>query len=57
MLQTKPLTNTEAAEMIADLDRIADRLFLAGQNYLGNQTQELAYCLEATVAEDCEQIG
>jgi hypothetical protein len=54
MLQNKPLTNTEAEQIIAELDRIADRLFLAGNNYLGNTVQEVAYCVEATLAE---QIG
>jgi hypothetical protein len=54
MLQNKPLTNTEAEQIIAELDAIADRLFLAGNNYLGNTVQEVAYCVEATLAE---QIG
>ncbi len=54
MLTNKPLTNTEAEAMIAELDAIADRLFRAGNNTLGNAVQEVAYCVEATLAE---QIG
>jgi hypothetical protein len=54
MLQNKPLTATEAEVMIAELDAIADRLFLAGNNFLGNQVQEIAYCVEANLQE---QIG
>lgn len=54
MLQNKPLTATEAAEMIAQLDAIADRLFLAGYNTLGNNTQEIVYCMEANLAEQLE---
>ena len=55
MLQTKPLTVEEANAMIAELDAIADRLFLAGRNYLGNNVQELAYLLSAQLDE--EEIG
>jgi hypothetical protein len=54
MLQNKPLTNTEATAMIEQLEAIADRLFLAGNNYLGNTVQEVTYCVEANLAE---QIG
>lgn len=54
MLTNKPLTTAEAEAMIAELDAIADRLFLAGRNTLGNQVQEVAYCVEANLAE---QIG
>jgi hypothetical protein len=54
MLQNKPLTNTEATEMIEQLEAIADRLFLAGYNTLGNSVQETVYCMEANLAE---QIG
>ena len=56
MLQTKPLTVEEANAMIADLDAMADRLFLAGSNYLGNQVQELAYLLSAQFSDE-EEIG
>ena len=51
MLQNKPLTHTEATEMIEQLDAIADRLFLAGYNTLGNGVQEVAYCMDAQLAE------
>jgi hypothetical protein len=40
MLQNKPLTNTEATAMIEQLEAVADRLFLAGYNTLGNSVQE-----------------
>ena len=55
MLQNKPLTATEVEQMIEQMDAIADRLFLAGQNTLGNNTQEIVYCLTAIV-EDCEEV-
>ena len=51
MLTNKPLTATEATEMIAQLDAIADRLFLAGNNAIGNAVQEVVYCMEANLAE------
>jgi hypothetical protein len=51
MLQNKPLTNTEATAMIEQLEAIADRLFLAGYNTLGNNIQEVVYCMEANLAE------
>jgi hypothetical protein len=51
MLENKPLTATEAEQIIAQLDAIADRLFLAGNNYLGNQVQEVVYCVHANLAE------
>ena len=51
MLQNKPLTNTEATAMIEQLEQIADRLFLAGNNTLGNTVQEVIYCMEANLAE------
>jgi hypothetical protein len=54
MLTNTPLTTAEAEQIIAELDAIADRLFLAGNNYLGNTVQEVAYCVEANLAE---QIG
>jgi hypothetical protein len=54
MLTNKPLTNTEAVAMIEQLEAIADRLFLAGMNTLGNAVQETVYCMEANLAE---QIG
>ena len=47
MLTNKPLTVTEIEQIIAQLDTTADRLFLAGSNSLGNQLQEIVYCLEA----------
>jgi hypothetical protein len=42
MLQNKPLTQAEATEIIAQLDAIADRLFLAGYNTQGNAAIEAA---------------
>jgi hypothetical protein len=54
MLQNKPLTQAEATEIIAQLDAIADRLFLAGNNTLGNNIQEVIYCMEANLAESEE---
>ena len=54
MLQNKPLTATEATAMIEQLDTIADRLFLAGNNTLGNAVQEVTYCMEANLAEQLE---
>ena len=54
MLQNKPLTAEEADAIIAQLEAIADRLFLAGNNYLGNTVQEVTYSVEANLAE---QIG
>jgi len=54
MLQNKPLTATEATAMIEQLDTIADRLFLAGNNTLGNNIQEVVYCMEANLAEQLE---
>ncbi len=51
MLTNKPLTATEATAMIEQLEAIADRLFLAGNNTLGNNIQEVIYCMEATLAE------
>jgi hypothetical protein len=51
MLQTKPLTHAEAVAMIEQLDAIADRLFLAGNNTLGNAVQETVYCLDAEQQE------
>jgi len=54
-MQNKPLTTAEAEQIVAQLDAIADRLFLAGNNYLGNNVQEIAYCMEATLAEASEQ--
>jgi hypothetical protein len=47
MLTNKPLTATEAEVLIEQLDAIADRLFLAGNNTLGNNVQEVVYCLSA----------
>jgi hypothetical protein len=54
MLQNKPLTEAEAVAMIEQLEAIADRLFLAGYNTLGNGVQETVYCLDA---EQQELIG
>jgi hypothetical protein len=51
MLQNKPLTTVEATAMIEQLEAIADRLFLAGYNTLGNSVQETVYCMEANLAE------
>jgi hypothetical protein len=51
MLQNRPLTTAEAELMIEQLDTIADRLFSAGNNTLGNAVQEVVYCMEANVAE------
>jgi hypothetical protein len=53
-MQNKPLTTAEATAMIEQLEAIADRLFLAGNNTLGNAVQEVTYCMEANLAE---QIG
>jgi hypothetical protein len=50
-MQNKPLTTKEAVEMIAQLEVIADRLFLAGNNAIGNAVQEVVYCMEANLAE------
>lgn len=49
------LTEFEIEQMIQDLDAMADKLFEAGENYLGNQLQELVYLLDAKVSE--EEIG
>ena len=59
MLQNKPLTTVEATAMIEQLEAIADRLFLAGNNTLGNAVQETVYCMEANLAEaeEAEQNG
>jgi hypothetical protein len=54
MLQNRPLTTAEAELMIEQLDTIADRLFSAGYNTLGNAVQEAAYCMEANLAEQLE---
>jgi hypothetical protein len=51
MLTNKQLTATEATAMVAQLEAIADRLFLAGNNTLGNAVQEVVYCMEANLAE------
>jgi hypothetical protein len=51
MLQNRPLTTAEAELMIEQLDTIADRLFSAGNNTLGNAVQEVAYCVEANLQE------
>jgi hypothetical protein len=54
MLQNKPLTATEATQMVEQLEAVADRLFLAGYNTLGNAVQETVYCMEANLAEQLE---
>lgn len=54
MLENKLLTATEATDIIAQLETIADRLFLAGNNTLGNNIQEVIYCMEANLAEQLE---
>jgi hypothetical protein len=51
MLENKPLTQLEAEAMITMLEAVADRLFLAGNNTLGNNIQEVIYCMEANAAE------
>ena len=51
MLQNRPLTTAEAELMIEQLETIADRLFSAGNNTLGNAVQEVVYCMAANVAE------
>jgi hypothetical protein len=51
MLENKPLTTAEAELMIEQLDTIADRLFSAGYNTLGNAVQEVVYCMDANKAE------
>jgi hypothetical protein len=53
-MQNRPLTTAEAELMIEQLDTIADRLFSAGNNTLGNAVQEVVYCMEANLTE---QIG
>jgi hypothetical protein len=59
MLTNKPLTATEAEAIVTQLEAIADRLFEAGNNFLGNQVQEVVYCVHANLAEadEAEQIG
>lgn len=52
MLENKPLTTEEAEAMILMLDRVADRLFLAGLNTLGNAVQEVVYCMEGDLEEE-----
>jgi hypothetical protein len=54
MLQNKQLTVEEATQMIEQLEAIADRLFSAGNNYLGNTVQEVVYCVEANLSEQLE---
>jgi hypothetical protein len=54
MLENKPLTQLEAEAMITMLEAVADRLFLAGNNTLGNNIQEVIYCMEANLAEQLE---
>lgn len=54
MLANKPLTTEEAEHIIAELNNIADRMFDAGRNTLGNNIQEVIYCMEATLAEEAE---
>ena len=45
------LTEFEIEQMIQDLEAIADKLFAAEQNFLGNQVQEIAYLLSANIDE------
>jgi hypothetical protein len=54
MLANKELTTAEATAIIEQLETIADRLFAAGSNTLGNNIQEVIYCMEARLEE---QIG
>lgn len=49
-MQNKPLTTVETEVIIMQLETIADRLFLAGNNTLGNAVQEVVYCMEAETA-------
>jgi hypothetical protein len=51
IMQNKPLTATEVEAMLTMLNAVADRLFLAGNNTLGNNIQEVIYCMEANAAE------
>ena len=51
------LTEFEIEQMIQDLDAMADKLFGAEQNFLGNQVQEIAYLLSANVDEAAEEDG
>lgn len=41
-------------QMIQQLETIADALFAEGKNYLGNNVQEIVYCLEANAEEEAE---
>ena len=54
IMQNRPLTTAEAELMIEQLDTIADRLFSAGYNTLGNNVQEVVYCMSANLAEQLE---
>ncbi len=54
MLQNKQLTTAEATAIIEQLEAIADRLFLAGNNTLGNNIQEVVYCMECNLEEQQE---
>ena len=51
------LTEFEIEQMIQDLDAMADKLFGAEQNFLGNQAQEIAYLLSANMDEAAEADG
>ncbi len=55
-MQTKPLTAEQAQQIIASLEAIADTLFAANKNYLGNTVQEVVYSLEAEEAEWAEML-
>lgn len=50
MLEPKKLTAAEVAQMIEQLEAVADRLFLAGENTLGNAVQETVYLLDSNFA-------
>jgi hypothetical protein len=52
---TKTLTTQQTEQIIAQLDTIADTLFASNKNFLGNQLQEIVYCLEAELAEMLEE--
>lgn len=55
-MQTKPLTAEQAQQIITNLEAIADTLFAANKNTLGNKVQEIVYCLEAEEADWAEML-
>lgn len=46
------LTQFEMEEMVIELEAMADKLFGAEENFLGNQVQEIAYLLSANIDEE-----